>query len=151
LDGSGKVLERLLLESLFPHTMDAIHQVLCAVRAAGRGAVQNRDLCVLITIDVKNAFNTAPWQLIYAALRRCATPDYIINILRSYMDNGELIVGENDRPPVTCGVSQGSVLGLTLWNLFYDGVLRLPMPDGIKLVAVKRAVRYLGVQLDTRL
>jgi len=132
LDGSGKVLERLLLERLIKHidyvgalnnlqfgfrrsrsTTDAIHQVLCAARAAGSGAVQNRDLCVLVTIDVKNAFNTAPWQLIDAALRRCAAPDYIINILRSYMDNRELIVGENDRLPVT----PGSVLGPSLWNL----------------------------------
>lgn len=28
------------------------------------------------------------------------------------------------------GVPQGSVLGRTLWNIAYDGVLRLPFPSG---------------------
>lgn len=74
LDGSGKVLERLLLERLIHHidsvgalselqfgfrrsrsTVDAIHQVLIVAKAAGSGPVGSRDLCVLVTIDVKNA------------------------------------------------------------------------------------------------
>lgn len=36
--------------------------------------------------------------------------------------------------PVTCGVPQGFILSPTLWNLFYDGILCLPVPNGVKLV-----------------
>lgn len=79
LDGVGKVFERLLLNRLYTHieavgalserqygfrrsrsTMDAISDVLKVAKASGSGSVQYRDLCVLITLDVKNAFNSAP-------------------------------------------------------------------------------------------
>jgi hypothetical protein len=31
-------------------------------------------------------------------------------------------------------VPQGSILGPTLWNLYYDGVLRLQMPEGVQVI-----------------
>ncbi|KAA5634955.1 hypothetical protein F3G63_34325, partial [Pseudomonas aeruginosa] len=35
---------------------------------------------------------------------------------------------------VTGGVPQGSILGPTLWNILYDGVLRLELGDGAQLI-----------------
>lgn len=89
LDGVGKVFERVLLNRLEPHitrvgalsesqhgfrrcrsTSGAVEEVLGAARAANRGPVQDRDVCVVVSLDVKNAFNSAPWLLIDKALRR---------------------------------------------------------------------------------
>ncbi|KAI5696448.1 hypothetical protein M8J76_011941 [Diaphorina citri] len=36
---------------------------------------------------------------------------------------------------MTAGVPQGSILGPTLWNLLYNGVLELPRPDGVTFIA----------------
>lgn len=43
--------------------------------------------------------------------------------------------GGSPRPrAVACGVPQGLVFGPTLWNIFYNGLLRIRCPDGASLV-----------------
>ncbi|XP_015371861.1 PREDICTED: RNA-directed DNA polymerase from mobile element jockey-like [Diuraphis noxia] len=73
LDGAGEVYERVLLNRLETHitqigalsdhqfgfrrsrsTVDAIEEVIKVADRANSGPVQNRDLSVLITLDVRN-------------------------------------------------------------------------------------------------
>ena len=36
---------------------------------------------------------------------------------------------------MSAGVPQGSIPGRTLWNVAYDGVLRVAMPEGVETMA----------------
>lgn len=132
LDGAEQLFEHILLGSLRAHinetsalsdrqfsfrlsrsTTDAISEVIHIAREAERGPVRKMQFCVVITLDVKIAFNLAPWKSIDISLQSTK-----IKILWSYTINRRLLIGGGTEAESTisvlCGVSQGSVLGPTL-------------------------------------
>ena len=90
--------------------------------------------CVLITIDVKNAFNSARHGIIIEELRGRNIDNYLIRFISSYLSNRKVMISKTETAEVAMGVPQGSVLG-PVWNVLYDGVLGLELTGDAACVA----------------
>lgn len=75
-------------------------------------------VCITMCIEVKNAFNTLPWEVILKETRRSSLSYILTRVLEKYLKD-RVVVFEK----IFTGVPQGSVVGPLLWNLVYDGLL----------------------------
>lgn len=149
INSVGKLFERLLKMRITRHLLEqpdgisehqfglmrsrstnqAIEAAMNIVNRVGSGQLYNRKLCALTSLDVANAFNSAPWERIDASLIKKRKPAYLINVIRSYFD-GRRIITHGGQRLVTTGVPQGSVIEPIPWNIFYE-LMRLELPDGV--------------------
>lgn len=92
-------------------TLHAVEQNIKIVEGANQGSRKRKKMSALITLDVKNAFNTAPWRNIMKALRNRNIPDYLLNVIGSYLEERFIIVEKNQTVQVSAGVPQGQPCG----------------------------------------
>lgn len=157
LDVAGKLYEKLLKARLtasvekagglsgnqygslrFHSSITAVEQVLGHVNKAWEGNHRSRKVCIFLTFDVKNAFNSVGWDDILNALDEDFDVDgYICNVADDYFRDRKLEYSTTEGTHTTtlsAGVPQVSVLGPDYWILRYDDMLRMGQIEHIKLV-----------------
>lgn len=112
-------------------TMDAMERVKEFAKFSNSGACKSRELCVLITLDVKNAFNSTPWNGIVDQLNAREITPHTVKTIMSYLSECEIVYGQWKTFMMTKGVPQGSILGPLLWNIYYYEILNIKMPTGV--------------------
>ena len=104
LDTTGKLLEELILQRLQAllvgenglwenqlgfrksrSTVDAIQAVVDIATKARRETGKRKGFCALISIDIRNAFNTARRNVCIEAMMRKKVPDYLLRMIDDYL------------------------------------------------------------------
>ena len=105
------------------------------VEEVNKKAYKNRGCAVMIALDIQNAFNSANWEQMIGALKNMKTKSYLQHITQSYFTNRWIVTKYGKWVQMSCGVPQGSVLGPTMWNSFYDQIFSIKVPLGLDLIA----------------
>ena len=61
-----------------------VREVSAAVEVSNRVWHAARPIILIVTLDVKNAFNTARWVNILGALKSSGVPPYLIRMVEDY-------------------------------------------------------------------
>ncbi|CAD7084849.1 unnamed protein product [Hermetia illucens] len=93
--------------------------------------------CLVVTLGVRDAFNSGNWNPIRKSLATITVPTYLAAIIDSYLHEPSLWYNTDDGPKkyvVSAGIPQNSVLGPLLWNIMYNDVFKLPFSEEATVV-----------------
>ena len=153
LNIGGKVLEKLLINRINYHifTNDLMNNnqygftpqrstidAAMAVKEYVEEAMAAGEITVLISLDVKGAFDAAWWPGILKGLKECNCPKNLYNLSKSYFSQRSAVLSTNNANIcrfVTKGAPQGSCCGPGYWNILYNSLLNIQFSARTKAVA----------------
>lgn len=103
----------------------------------------------MLSLDIQNAFNSAPCYKILEAMIPTYLCQQIDNCLRDLTLHTQDSSNTEVWMQLSSGVPQWSVLGLTLWNILYDDLLRVRLPVGAIYLSFADDVAIIAQATDT--
>ncbi|XP_035742783.1 uncharacterized protein LOC118450902 [Vespa mandarinia] len=95
--------------------IQAVQEVFAAAKMTERGNHLTRPLCLLATVNVRNAVNSDRWDLAMEALEHnFSVPEYLLRILGDYLNERFLDHNTGDSPrslELISGIALGTIMG----------------------------------------
>lgn len=88
---------------------------------------KGRGRCAIASLDIQNEFNTIPWPQVLSDMEDMAFPPYIVNLIGTYLN--DWCISYNGKCMIYI------CLGPRLWNIDFNGILTIPLPVGIEILA----------------
>ncbi|GBM34636.1 Putative protein in type-1 retrotransposable element R1DM, partial [Araneus ventricosus] len=128
----GKILDKLITHRLVDHleTNNLLNErqygfrenlgTISALKAVNNfiSTTKNeKQVICMISLDIKNAFNSIKWADLINLLQKYNTPSKLVKIFDSFLKERSVILNNGDRWNYNIGVPQGSSCGPILWLL----------------------------------
>lgn len=149
----GKLLEKLIIDRImynlyntnmlkgnqygFTPQKSTEDAVLHVVNWANQ-TLRRRQFGLLISLDISGAFDNAWWPKIMSQLKKKGCPRNLYNLVKNYFSNRkvQLTIGTTTlMKDVNKGCPQGSCCSPGLWNILYDDLLQMDLPNDCQLIA----------------
>ena len=108
-------------------------------------------IAIIVTFDVKEAFDSAWWPNKIVTLQKFKRPKKLYNLARNYLSERTAVISANNiklEKEVSKGYPQGSCCGPAFWNIQFNALLNLEYEKQTKMVAFADDV-ILAVKAET--
>ena len=130
----AKVFERIVYNQFYEHNQSrfcSLHSTVTTLLEATDNWAFNIDkgnVNAVIFLDLKKAFGTVDHAILLSKLKAYGVGSNSANWCKSYLNNPAqkcFINGSlSDSQPLTCGIPQGTILGLLLFILYINDLLK---------------------------